>query len=186
MRKTVTTTAVALSAAALTLGLAGTAHAERYATDDPQDTAHGSDITGLEVRNGQKNLHVVSFHENLRRSPLTGTGGTVFIDTDPDDQGPEYMFTGGFTRGTDYVLSRTEGFGRKQWGKPVRNGDYIMRVRYHDDRVHITMSRAALGDPTDVRVAMRASGSRSNGTSEGLTDWVGGRRSFSHWIGQGR
>ncbi len=60
-----------------------------------------------------------------------------------------------------------------------------MVVRYKVDRVHVTLSRHAIGDPTDVRVAMRASGNRSDGTSDGLVDWVGEPRSFTPWIAQG-
>ena len=185
MRKTITSTAVALSAAALTVGLAGTAQAELYGIDDPQDTGHGSDILALQVKNGENNLHVVSIHENLRRDPATGSGGAVFIDTDQDDKGPEFVFLAGYFEGTDYVLVETEGFGREQWGQPVEHGDYIMKINYKKDRVHATMSRHALGDPADVRVAMRASGTRTDGTSDGLVDWVGEPRSFTPWIAQG-
>jgi hypothetical protein len=185
MRKTITSTAVALSAAALTVGLAGAAHAEQFGIDDPKDTGHGSDILALQVRNGDQNLHVVSFHENLRKNPATGSGGRIYIDTDDADKGPEYVFVGGFTRGTDFVLLETEGFRPKQWGDPVEQGDYKMRVRYKVDRVHVTLSRHAIGDATDVRIAMVASGTRSDGTSDGLVDWVGKRRSFTPWIGQG-
>lgn len=183
MRKTITSTAVALSAAALTLGLAGTAHAELYGIDDPQDTSHGSDIKAIQVKNGKNNLHLVSIHENLRRAPATGSGGAVYVDTDDADKGPEFVFLAGYFEGTDYVLAETDGFGHEKWGDPVENGDYIMKVNYKLERVHITMSRHALGDPTDVRVAVRASGTRTDGTN--VVDWVGKRRSFTPWIAQG-
>ena len=184
MRTTIASTA-ALSAAVLTIGLAGPAHAELYGIDDPQDTFHGSDIRSLSVKNGQENLHVVSDHEGLRRDPATGSGGMVYVDTDEADQGPEYVFVAGYTSGTDYVLSETEGFGHTRWGDPVEQGDYIMNVRYARERVHIKLSRHAIGDPTDVRVAVRASGTRTDGTSHGLVDWVGEPRSFTPWIAQG-
>lgn len=182
MQKTVVSTAVALSAAALAIGFAGPANAERYGIDDPQDTYHGSDIRSLDVRNGQENLHVVSIHEGLHRDPRTGSGGTVYIDTDRSDHGPEYVVTAGYFEGTDYVLSETEGFGHRQLGEPVENGDYIMHVDYRKDRVHLTISQPAIGDPADVRVAMKASGNRTDGTSEGLTDWVGEPRTYTPWI----
>ena len=127
MRKTITSTAVALSAAALTVGLAGAAHAEQYGIDDPQDTGHGSDILALQVRNADQNLHVVSFHQNLRKNPATGSGGRIYIDTDAADKGPEYVFVAGFTRGTDFVLLETEGFRPKQWGDPVEQGARFVR-----------------------------------------------------------
>lgn len=185
MHTTIASTAVALSAAALAVGLAGAAHAELYGVDDPQDTFHGSDIRSLSVRNGPANLHVVSRHEGLRRDPRTGSGGTVFIDTDREDRGPEYAFVGGFTAGTDYVLVETDGFHHSTWGDPVEHGDYLMRVRYRRDLVHFTMSRHAIGDPSEVRVAMKASGTRTDGTRHGLVDWVGQKRDFTFWVDQG-
>jgi hypothetical protein len=184
MRKP-TAAVVALSTAALTLGLTGPAHAELYGIDDPQDTFHGSDILALQIRNGQENLNVTTFHSNLRRDPATGSGGTVYVDTERNDAGPEYVFVGGFTRGTDYQLLETEGFGARRWGDPVENGDYVMRVRYGKDRVQVRMSRAALGNPGAVRVSATASGTRTDGTSDGLVDWVGKRRSFTPWIARG-
>ena len=185
MHKTIASTAVALSAAALTVGLAGAAYAAAYTVEDPQDTFHGSDIRSLKVRNAPDDLHVVSRHEGLRRDLRTGSGGTVFVDTDPDDWGPEYAFVAGFTEGTDYVLVETERFHHTTWGDPVEHGDYIMRVRYRKDLVRFTMSRHAIGDPTEVRVAMLASGTRTDGTRHHLTDWVGERREFTPWVAQG-
>ena len=185
MNKTIVSTAVALSAAALTIGVAGPANAELFGIDDPRDTGHGSDILSLSVRNGEENLHVVSIHQNLRKDPRTGSGGAVYIDTDRNDHGPEYVLTAGWFRGTDYVLSETEGFGHGQIGDRVENGDYTMHVNYRRDRVHVTLSRHAIGDAGDVRVAMKASGTRSDGTSDGLTDWVGEPRTYTPWIAQG-
>jgi hypothetical protein len=183
--RTTSIAAATLAAAALTLGLAGTAHADVHRTDDPDDTAHGSDILALKVRNGLDNLNVVTEHVNLRRDPATGSGGMIFIDTDPDDAGPEYVFVGGFFEGTDYTLLETEGFARSKWGDPVEHGDYIMRVDYAEDRVRVRMSRATIGDAAAVRVAVRASGTRSDGTSDGLVDWVGDRREFTPWVDLG-
>ena len=189
MRKTLTSTAVALSAAALTVGLtvglAGTAHADVYGVDDGQDTFHGSDVEALDVKHGNENVHVVTHHSDLRRDPATGSGGAAFIDTDADDWGPEYVLVGGYFAGTDYQLVETEGFGHKTWGDPVEHGDYILKVNYAKNRVHAIISRAALGDPDEVRVAFRASGTRTDGTSKGLVDWVGEQRGFTPWIAQG-
>ncbi|MGH3308266.1 MAG: hypothetical protein ACRDOX_11310 [Nocardioides sp.] len=184
MRKT--TAAVALSIAALTaLGIAGPAHAELFGIDDPQDTFHGSDVLALQARNGTENLNVTTYHSNLRRDLATGSSGRIYVDTDRYDAGPEYVFVAGFTEGTDYQLLTTEGFGAGKWGNPIENGDYIMRVRYAKDRVHFRMSRAALGNPGAVRVSVRVSGTRTDGTGDVLVDWVGKRRSFTPWIARG-
>lgn len=184
MRKTIAA-AVALSTAAITLGLAGPAQAERYGIDDPEDTFHGSDIRAVQIRNGPENVIVTTTHSGLRRDPATGSGGRVYVDTNRQDVGPEYVFVGGFTEGTDYQLLRTEGFPARTWGKPVANGDYIMRVLYGKERVRFKMSRAALGNPGAVRIAVTASGTRTDGTSHGLVDWVGEPRSFTPWIARG-
>lgn len=186
MRKTaaVALTATALTTA-LTVALAGPASAEQYGVDDPQDTSHGSDVVALQVRNGEENLAVTTYHVDLRRDPATGSAGTVYVDTDPDDRGPEYVLVGGFYEGTDYLLRETDGFGPKHWGDPVSQGDYVMRVHYRKDQVRIRMSQAALGDPDRVRVAVRVSGTRTDGSSHGLVDWVGEPRSFSPWLDRG-
>ncbi|MFC4785595.1 hypothetical protein ACT8ZV_14035 [Nocardioides sp. MAHUQ-72] len=183
MRTTIA--AVGLTASALTLGIVGPAHAELYGVDDARDTDHGSDILALQVRNGPDNLNVRTQHVNLRRDPATGSGGMIFVDTDRSDRGPEYVFVGGYYKGTDYVLRETEGFRRSTWGDPVEQGDYILRVSYVKDRALVRISQAALGNPDEVRVAVRASGTRSDGTSDGLVDWVGKRRSFSLWVARG-
>ncbi len=175
----------ALATAALTLGVAGPASAERYGIDDPRDTSHGSDILALEVHHGTKTLKVSTLHQNLRRDPASGSGGAIFIDTDRTNRGPEYVFVGGYYEGTDYQLLETDGFGQEKWGKPVEHGDYIMKIRYDSDRVTVRISQGALGEPGKVRVSVRASGTRTDGSSDGLIDWVGPRRSFSPWLARG-
>lgn len=185
MKATIAGGAVAASAVALTLGLAGAANAERFGIDDPSDTLHGSDVLALQVRNGDENVVVKTVHDNLRKDPKTGSGGVVYIDTDRNDKGPEYAFVAGYTVGTDYQLIKTDGFGHKKWGKPVEHGDYVMKVDYRKDTVRTTMSHAALGKPTQVRVAVRVSGSRNDGSTHGLVDWVGQPRSFTPWLPQG-
>ena len=97
--------------AALVLGLAGTAHAASIGVKDPSDTGHGSDLRAVQVKNGENNVVVTTSHTNLRRDPASGSGGTIYVDTDPTDEGPELVFVGGFFVGTDYQLLRTEGFG---------------------------------------------------------------------------
>jgi hypothetical protein len=176
--------AAALTAAALTLTLAPAANADSIGVADPEDTFHGSDLRSVEVRNHQHGVVVVTTHSNLRRDPRTGSAGAVYIDTDPTDRGPEFVFVGGYFEGTDYALLETEGFGHRTWGDPV-DGSYRMRIDYADDQVRMRMSRAALGRPDDVRVAVRVSGTRTDGTSHGLVDWLGERRSFTPWVARG-
>lgn len=183
MNKTVVGAAT-LSAAALTLGIAGAAHAASVTVKDPEDTWHGSDLRSVRVKNGDRNLVVVTTHTGLRPDPRTGSAGSVYIDTDRSDRGPEFVFTGGYFDGVDYQLVHTEGFGVKNWGKPAK-GSYSMEVDYAKEQVRMRMSRAALGRPGKVRIAVRVVGTRTDGTSAGLVDWLGEPRSFTEWVAKG-
>jgi hypothetical protein len=183
MRKTIPA-AVALSTAALTIGLVGAANAASIGVKDPQDTSHGSDLRAVQLKNGTRNVVVVTSHTNLRRDPSTGSSGAVYVDTDRRDKGPEYVFVGGYFEGTDYQLLHTEGFGHKRWGAPAE-GSYEMTVDYAKEQVRMRMSRHVLGRPGTVRVAVRVSGARRDGTSTGLVDWLGEPRSFTPWVARG-
>lgn len=183
MHKTILSTA-ALSVAALTLGVAAPALADSIGVKDPQDSPHGSDLRSVQLTNGIKNVVVVTTHTNLRRDPGTGSGGAVYIDTDRSNKGPEFVFVGGFFAGTDYQLVRTEGFGHENWIGPAK-GSYEMRVDYAKERVRMRISRETLGNPDKVRVAVRVAGTRSDGTSDGLVDWLGEPRSFTRWVSNG-
>lgn len=102
-----------------------------------------------------------------------------------DHRGPEYVLAAGLYEGTDYPLSETDGFGPDKWGAAVENGDYILHIDYRKDRVRVKIAQATLGTPDAVRVAVRASGTRTDGTSHGLVDWVGKRRQFTPWLDRG-
>ena len=91
---------------------------------------------------------------------------------------------GGFFQGTDYQLLRTDGFGVKKWGQPV-NGSWEMTVNYVKDRVRFRMAQPALGTPDEVRIAVRVAGTRRDGTSSGLVDWLGEPKSFTEWVARG-
>ena len=182
--RTITTTA-ALSAAGLALLVAAPAHAERYGVDDPQDTYHGSDVRAVAVHNGVDDVTITTTHENLVRRAASGSAEAIYLDTDRDHRGPEYVFAAGLYEGTDYLLSETDGFGPDKWGAAVENGDYILHISYRKDTARVKISQAALGTPDAVRVAVRASGTRTDGTSHGLVDWVGKRRQFTPWIDRG-
>jgi hypothetical protein len=176
--------AAALTATVLAFGLAMPAAADSIGVRDPRDTSHGSDLRSVHVRNGDHRVVVTTTHTNLRRDPRTGSGGMVYLDTDRGDRGPEYVFVGGYFRGTDYQLLHTEGFGARKWGEPVE-GAYGMRVDYADEQVRMRISRAALDHPGRVRVAVRVSGTRTDGSSDGLVDWLGDPHSFTRWVARG-
>ncbi len=178
------TTLTALSAGALLLSAAPPATAASTTVTDPDDTTHGSDLLSVRVRNAEHKVVVVTHHANLRKDPASGSGGALYVDTDPDDKGPEYVLVGGYFEGTDYVLLHTEGFPRKSWGQPAE-GSYRMTVDYAADTVRFRMSRAVLGTPDEVRVGAKVSGTRPNGSTAGTVDWLGQPRSFTPWVARG-
>lgn len=177
-----TTTLSALASAtavAAVVSLAAPASAAAIGVRDADDTRHGSDLRSVVVRHTDRAVVVTTTHDDLRRDPASGSGGAVYLDTDPADRGPEFVFVGGYFVGTDYQLVRTEGFGPDQWGMPV-DGSYEMTVDYAKDQVRMRMSRAALGRPDEVRVAVRASG-----PSESTVDWLRQPRSSTPWVARG-
>ncbi|KRF36190.1 hypothetical protein [Nocardioides sp. Soil805] len=184
MRTTILSSA-ALSVAALTLTVSQLAPASANAigVEDPADIGHGVDLRSVVVDHRADNVVVTTTHTNLRPSFRTGSAGAVYLDTDESAAGPEYVFVGGYFDGTDYQLLHTDGFGHSLWGAPV-DGSYRMRLDYAKEQVRMRISREAIGSPEQVRVAVRVSGTRSDGTSTGLVDWLGEPRSFTEWVAQ--
>lgn len=175
------TAAATLAATAALVASAGSAQAELYGIDDPAETTNDSNIEALSVRNGLATVHVVVKHTDLRANG--GVGGTTYIDTNRQDSGPEYVLTGGYFDGTDYVLLETEGWPRKFWGGPVSTGDYSLQLNYKRDTVRLDISRKALGKPGKIRVTQH-SGETINGTE--VDDWVGAFREWgTPWIARG-
>ena len=180
MRRTFLSAAtLAVSALALTQALP--ANADGIGVSDPKDLGHGVDLRSVEVEHKAANVVVTTTHTDLRSSYKTGSSGSVFLDTDPDDRGPEYLFAGGFFRGTGYNLLEVDGFSDSS-PEPVE-GSYRMRVDYDAEQVRFRISRAAVGSPEEVRVAVRVAGTRSDG-SDTPTDWLGRPRSFTDWVAQ--
>ena len=180
MRRTILSAAT-LAVATLALTQTPAANADGIGVSDPKDLGHGVDLRSVEVEHRTNNVVVTTTHTDLRPSFRTGSSGSVFLDTDPDDRGPEYLFAGGFFLGTDYSLLKVDGFSDTS-PEPVE-GSYRMRVDYDADRVRFRMSRAALGSPEEVRVAVRVAGTRPDG-SETRTDWLGEPRSYTDWVAQ--
>jgi hypothetical protein len=182
MRTTILGTA-ALSVAALTLSHLAPASADAIGVKDPRDLAHGVDLRSVVVDHRTDDVVVTTTHTNLRPSFRTGSAGAVYLDTDEQDAGPEYVFVGAYFEGSDYQLLHTDGFGPRRWGTPV-DGSYRMRLNYARDHVRMRIARDAIGSPDGVRVAVRVSGTRRDGSSRGLVDWLGEPRSFTEWVAQ--
>lgn len=148
----------------------------------PADVHHGVDLRSVTVTYGERALTVRLDHTNLRPHWRTGSSGSVFVDTDPGNRGPELVFAAGFFRGTDYALLSTEGFGPATWGAPVECA-HRMRVDYAEDTVHLRIGADCLGEPEQVRVAVKVGGERSDGSR--VTDWLSGPRAFTDWVARG-
>jgi hypothetical protein len=174
--------AAALTAAVMSVSLAAPAFAAVATFTDPADIHHGVDLRKVRVSNGEDNLRITLSHTNLRRSPATGAGGLVFIDTNRRDPGPEYVLTAGLFEGTDYQFLHTDGFAHKYWGKPV-NCDYIMRLDYAKDLTRLRFAQDCFGDRPAVRVAVRVSGDRADGAA--VVDWLGDPREFTPPVTRG-
>jgi hypothetical protein len=171
-----------LATTAAALAVAGPALAASLSVTDPEDVSHGVDLRTVKVYDGEANLKITLSHVNLRKSYKTGASGSVYLDTDPTDKGPEYVFSGGFFEGTDYMFTRTEGFGVKQWGQPVKCS-YRMTLDYDREQTRMRMSQDCLGDVDQVRVAVKVAGQRTDGTT--VTDWLGEPREFTGWVARG-
>lgn len=185
MRTTLNAAATLTLGLALTVATATPAGAATTRATDPADTEHGSDLRRVVLKHGPLNVLVRTTHTDLDPHWSSGSSGTVFLDTDPADRGPEFAFTGGFFRGTDYQLVHTEGFAHRTWGEPVEGGSYRMRLDFDREQVRMRISRATLGNPAEIRVAVRSSGTREDGSSAGLLDWLGSPRSFTEWVAAG-
>ncbi|MGE5719238.1 MAG: hypothetical protein ACM3XQ_05130, partial [Nocardioidaceae bacterium] len=104
--------AAAVVSAVSTTVLAGAASAEtRVFKDERGDIAHGADIHRVRVVN-DKQVRVNVVHRDLRRSYKSGSSITVFIDTDRQRKGPEFVFLGGTFEGSDYELLKAKGWKR--------------------------------------------------------------------------
>jgi hypothetical protein len=182
MRTTILSVA-ALSVAALTLTQLAPASADAIGVKDPADLAHGVDLRSVVVDHRTDDVVITTTHENLRPSFRTGSSGAVYLDTDETDAGPEYVFVGAYFEGSDYQLLHTDGFDHRTWEEPVE-GSYRMKLNYTKDRVRMRIARDAIGSPEQVRVAVRVSGTRRDGTGRGLVDWLGEPRSFTEWVAQ--
>ena len=162
------------------LGLAAPANAERYSVDDPPDaSASLNDIFGLTVSHGEQRVRFSIRLDDLRR--VSSAGATLFLDTVPADKGPEYALGVGLADGTDYALSKVEGW------RGVSSGPlhckYTLRLRYKADVVSGWISRGCLGKPATVRAAVKMVDSFD--ASHVITDWAPAKKKFGLAIAPG-
>ncbi|CAM3594544.1 hypothetical protein [Nocardioides zeicaulis] len=169
------TSLVAAAVPALVLAglVAAPAHAEFYSIDDPADaTASLSDVYGLEANHGTANLLVKVRFNDLVRSSAAGL--SVYIDTDRDQRGPEYVLSSGLGDGTDYVLTKADGWHGSD--SPV-DCDYSARPKWRKDVFRTVISRRCLGTPSTVRVSVKMV-DQADG-SHPVMDWAPKRHRWS-------
>ena len=172
--------ALAAGSALVLVGMvAAPAHAEFYGIDDPADaSASLTDIYGIEANHGSDNLRVKVYFNELMRSSAAGV--SVFIDTDRDVKGPEYVLSSGLGDGTDYVLTEAAGW---QGSDSRVRCDYAARPRWGKDVFRAVISRDCLDGASSVRVSVKmvyqADGSHP------VVDWAPKRHRWSLPIAAG-
>jgi fructose-specific component phosphotransferase system IIB-like protein len=163
----------AVSALALASMVAAPAHAEFYGIDDPADaTGSLTDIYGIEANHGSDTLRVKVYFNELMRSSAAGV--SIFIDTDRELKGPEYVLSSGLGDGTDYVLTEADAW----QGSDTRvKCDYAARPRWGKDVFRAVISRDCLDDATSVRVSVKMV-DQADG-SHPVVDWAPKRHRWS-------
>lgn len=176
-----TRTALAVVVALLPASLwAAPAHAEYYSTSDPADApASLTDVRAVRAKHGQANVVVrVRFRELTRSS---SAGLSIFLDTDRQRRGPEYVLSSGLGDGTDYVLTEADG-----WRGSERrvDCDYEARVFWGiKDAFRVRIARECLDTPGTVRVSVKMV---DPAASRPVVDWSPEKRRWSLPIASGR
>ena len=173
--------AIAVTTAALGVGLvAGPAHAEKATfTDDPAD-AGGSltDIRRVVLEHRTSAVVVrVGFDDLRSRSTAGPSGLAIGLDTRGDLDGPEFRLTTGLQSGTDYQLMRVSN--GHTVGEPL-TCPHKVRLYFTEDRLNFAASRACLGSPRRVRIAVLMRDEFDS--SHPVTDWLGQPRSYTRWL----
>lgn len=142
---------------------------------DGNDSEAAADLLRVRVTHTPKQVRVRMVHDNLFHNGIkAGQGVSVFLDTDPDDPGPEFRLLSGLNGGTDYVFERV---GRWQGeGSPV-SCRYQLSISWKDDVAVFTTGRGCLGRPDRVKVAVKVGETSHEG--EQYVDWMTGVRRFT-------
>ncbi len=167
------------SALALAALVAAPANAEFYSIDDPDDaSASLSDVYGFEANHGSDNLRVKIYFNDLVRSSAAGV--SIFLDTDRDVKGPEYVLSSGLGDGTDYVLTEAQAWR----GSDNRvSCDYAARPRWGKNTFRAVISRDCFDAAASVRVSVKMV-DQADG-SHPVVDWAPKRHRWSLPIASG-
>ena len=110
----------------------------------------------------------------------SNASGLVYVDTDPDQRGPELALSGGLMDGTDFALTRV-----RDWR---RVGDQLtcrhsVRMDFETDTSVFVVGRACLGADVDTaRVAVRTGGNVRGDAADYDVDWLGGYHHMTGWV----
>lgn len=172
--------AAVAAAAVLTLGLAGPASAETTSETDPADVGGASltDIRRVTLNHATQQVFTKVRFTDLKATSEAGPSGmTVFIDTRPRRKGPEFRLDTPLQSGSDYQLSRTDGWSTT--GDPL-SCDHSLKLKWAEDVAVLRVARACLGNRAKVRVAVKMVDLYDG--SHPVTDWLGEPRSFTDWV----
>jgi hypothetical protein len=161
------------------LAVAAPALADRAEVKDPADaTASLTDIRKVVVGHSPQRLLVKVRFTDLRRTSDGGPSGIdIFLDTDPDQGGPEFKLASGLQSGTDYQLLRVADW--KVVGEPL-SCNHHLGLDFADDVLRFRAGHACLGAPESARVAVKMTDMYDG--SHPVVDWLGKRRSFTSWV----
>ncbi|GEP32823.1 hypothetical protein NSZ01_05910 [Nocardioides szechwanensis] len=180
---TVARAAALAGVAVLTLGLAGPAFAESTSQTDPADVGGASltDIRKVTLNHGTEQVITKVRFTDLQETSEAGPSGmTIYFDTRPGRKGPEFRLDTGLQSGTDYQLSRVQGWTSP--GEPL-SCDHSLRLGWATDVATLRVARTCLGNPAKVRVAVKMVDLYDG--SHPVTDWLGNPRSFTDRVAKG-
>ncbi len=159
------------------IGTAGSASAATAVVKDGADaTASLTDVLRMKVRHGQHRVVVRTKHTNLKRR--NAAGASIYLDTEPERSGPEFVVDLGLGRGTDYQLTKVRAW--KRVGDP-RVCAFTVELDPAADTVKVKLPRTCLRTPEEVRVSLKMRDEADG--SHPVTDWVPGRRAWTSWLG---
>lgn len=178
-RRTRAAIVLAAAAAVVAAGVAP-ASAETLRTDDGADaTASLTDMRKIRITHGTEDVTVRITYPNLRKKGAAHQ--SVYLDRNPDRRGPEFaLFTPLFS-GSEYALVRMRDWKVSSDG-PI-SCSYSVDLRWARDVALVRIDRTCLGNPDDLRVALRMRDLADG--SHPVTDWLGERREFTDWLVSG-
>ena len=170
MRRPAAALSTCVAAFAL-LAPASTAVADSASFKDGKTTDGPMDIHRVSVVN-EKRLQVRIKVDDLQKE--IGPGAGVWLDTDPDRKGPEFVIGSGLYQ-SDWQITRADGW--KAVGDPL-SCPVDQRLRYDDDVISWRTGPACLGKYDEVRVSAETQTQQTH-------DWSPARRSWHPWVDRG-